>query len=242
METSLVKMHCNITNLVVEIPAMGDLVSRCQDYILHTKAPVDITIFPTELKLEKWIGLSEEMSIYLESGFVFYKKLLKFNGLMLHASAVELDGKAYLFSGPCGTGKSTHTKLWKQVFGESAIVFNDDKPAIRLLDDRWYAYGTPWCGKDGINENRKVPLAGICFLKQADHNQIRCLSKIEAMQKIISQTTYKLKNPEMMNLMLNHVESLIEEIPVYLLENRPEPEAVYLSYETMKRGAEERNL
>ena len=66
-----------------------------------------------------------------------------YNGLMLHASAAALGGRAYLFSGPCGRGKSTHTRLWQQTFGEAVQVFNDDKPALRRLDGRWYAYGTP---------------------------------------------------------------------------------------------------
>ena len=96
-----------------------------------------------------------------------------YNGLMLHASAAALGGRAYLFSGPCGRGKSTHTRLWQQTFGEAVQVFNDDKPALRRLDGRWYAYGTPWCGKDGINLNQKWPLGGICFLEKSQENRIR---------------------------------------------------------------------
>lgn len=96
-----------------------------------------------------------------------------YNGLMLHASAAALGGRACLFSGPCGRGKSTHTRLWQQTFGEAVQVFNDDKPALRRLDGRWYAYGTPWCGKDGINLNQKWPLGGICFLEKSQENRIR---------------------------------------------------------------------
>ena len=161
---------------------------------------------------------------------------------MLHASAVELDGRAYLFSGPCGMGKSTHTRLWQQTFGSAAQVFNDDKPALRCVDGKWYAYGTPWCGKDGININMKVPLAGICFLKQAPENRIRHLSPVEAVQKIISQTRRKFAQVENLDLMLRHVEKLAFEIPVFELENRPESEAALLSYETMRRKAEEIGL
>lgn len=55
-----------------------------------------------------------------------------YNGLMLHASAAALGGRAYLFSGPCGRGKSTHTRLWQQTFGEAVQVFNDDKPVLAV--------------------------------------------------------------------------------------------------------------
>lgn len=164
-----------------------------------------------------------------------------YNGLMLHASAAALGGRAYLFSGPCGRGKSTHTRLWQQTFGEAVQVFNDDKPALRRLDGRWYAYGTPWCGKDGINLNQKWPLGGICFLEKSQENRIRRLSAAEALPLILAQTTYRLP-PQYMELLLASLDSLLREIPVFLLENRPEEAAARLSFETMRRAAEEEGL
>ena len=164
-----------------------------------------------------------------------------YNGLMLHASAAALGGRAYLFSGPCGRGKSTHTRLWQQTFGEAVQVFNDDKPALRRLDGRWYAYGTPWCGKDGINLNQKWPLGGICFLEKSQENRIRRLSAAEDLTLILAQTTYRLP-PQYMELLLASLDSLLREIPVFLLENRPEEAAARLSFETMRRAAEEGGL
>ena len=177
----------------------------------------------------------------MESGEQFYWHLLHYNGLMLHASAAALGGRAYLFSGPCGRGKSTHTRLWQQTFGEAVQVFNDDKPALRRLDGRWYAYGTPWCGKDGINLNQKWPLGGICFLEKSQENRIRRLPAAEALPLILAQTTYRLQ-PHSMELLLASLDSLLREIPVFLLENRPEEAAARLSFETMRRAAEEEGL
>ena len=164
-----------------------------------------------------------------------------YNGLMLHASAAALGGRACLFSGPCGRGKSTHTHLWQQTFGEAVQVFNDDKPALRRLDGRWYAYGTPWCGKDGINLNQKWPLGGICFLEKSQENRIRRLPAAEALPLILAQTTYRLQ-PHSMELLLASLDSLLREIPVFLLENRPEEAAARLSFETMRRAEEEEGL
>lgn len=164
-----------------------------------------------------------------------------YNGLMLHASAAALGGRACLFSGPCGRGKSTHTRLWQQTFGEAVQVFNDDKPALRRLDGRWYAYGTPWCGKDGINLNQKWPLGGICFLEKSQENRIRRLPAAEALPLILAQTTYRLQ-PHSMELLLASLDSLLREIPVFLLENRPEEAAARLSFETMRRAEEEEGL
>ena len=141
---------------------------------------------------------------------------------------------AYLFSGPCGRGKSTHTRLWQSAFGEAASVFNDDKPALRFLPDGTLrVFGTPWCGKDGINKNEKWPLAGICFLKKAEQNRIRRLEAAEALPLLLGQTTYRLY-PEKMELLLGLVDRLLREVPVYELENLPTEDAARLSFETMR--------
>jgi len=235
-------MKCRIAELVVKIPATRDMFSRCRGYISTDSYVEDIVISKEEYRLEKWLGLSKDDAIYLESGFQFYRKLLDFNGMMLHASAVLINDKVYLFSGPSTVGKSTHTGLWKQIHGDRAIIINDDKPALRRLADGWFAYGTPWCGKDGINANRKAKLAGICFLKQGAENSIRRLTKIEALRMVLSQTSHKFRSRERLEFKLKLVEQLINEIPIYELVNRPEPEAAILSYETMRRGAEEAGL
>ena len=232
-------MICRITDLITEVPAAGGMAPRCEDYRIETDLPAEIIIREECYRFDIMSELTDNDKIYLQSGSQFYVQLLNYDGLMLHASAVELDGQAYLFSGPCGRGKSTHTRLWQQVFGHRAQVFNDDKPALRRLDGRWYAYGTPWCGKDGINQNKKVPLAGICFLVQAPENRIRRLEPKEALGLLVEQTTRKMSSPEKMLKLLSLLEQLIQEIPIFQLENRPEPEAALLSYETMHRSAKE---
>ena len=200
---------------------------------METDEPAQIVIDETKYRPHLYEGFSENDIAYMESGWQFYLQLLKFNGLMLHSSAVAMGGNAYLFSGPCGRGKSTHTRLWQSAFGEAASVFNDDKPALRRLDTGWFAYGTPWCGKDGINKNEKWPLAGICFLKKAEWNRIRRLTPEEARPLLLGQTVYRLY-PQEMSLLLTHVDRLLREVPVYELENTPTESAARLSYETMR--------
>lgn len=232
-------MICKIADLFVEVPEIGDMPLRCKSYLHEGNVTPDIVIREDQIKEENWPGLTGDLLIYMDTGAAFFFHLLKNDGMLLHSSAVEMDGKAYLFSGFCGAGKSTHTRLWQKVFGEKAQVFNDDKPALRLIDGVWYAYGAPWCGKDGINQNKKVPLAGICFLKQAKENKIRRLSAKEALQNLFSQTIYRFKEPQNLDLMLMQAEKLVKMIPIFELENRPEPEAAHLSYETMRKAAEE---
>ena len=232
-------MLFKIVDLLVEIPEAGGIAARSRDYLTESKESPDIIISEENYEPDCWPKLSYEDMCYMESGISFYVNLLRYNGMMLHSSAVEVDGKAYLFSGPSGMGKSTHTRLWQSVFGEKACVFNDDKPALRRIDGKWYAYGTPWCGKDGINQNKKVPLAGICFLKRGEENKIRRLGAKEAFPLLMSQTIHKFKKTENLDLLLNNVNYLLKEIPIFELENRPVEEAARLSYETMLEASKE---
>ena len=216
---------------------------RCGNYRTSDCVECDIEIHAELYNHNRYpADTTEEMIAYMESGKQFALKLIDFNGFYLHSSAIEVDGKAYLFSGTSGIGKSTHTGLWEQLLGDQVCRFNDDKPALRRLEDRWYAYGTPWCGKDGINVNRKGPLAGICFLKQGSENRIRRLESWEAVPYLLSQTIRRFKEPARLDMMLRHLEKLVQEIPIYELVNRPELAAAQISYETMRVGAQEAGL
>ena len=236
-------MLCKIVDLFSEIPETDGLYDRCKGYICNEKIGADIIIRTELYRTERYDAqISQSTIAYMEAAYQFYLGLLAHNGFYLHASAIVKDGRAYLFSGPSGIGKSTHTRLWQQLFGEDARVINDDKPALRYVDGRWYAYGTPWCGKDGININEKAPLAGVCFLKRGEENKIRRMTKFEAMQRILGQTIYKLKNEDQLDKLIKSLELFLNDIPVYELENLPEISAAQLSYETMFRGAEEAGL
>jgi len=233
---------CKIADLITEVPDINNLRSICEDYICEGDFATEIIIDESFFKYEKYDGLPKELINYVEAGRLFNSHLLEYNGLYIHSSAVELDGRAYLFSAFCGTGKSTHTGNWQKYFGEKARVFNDDKPSLRKIDGVWYAYGTPWCGKDHININMKAPVAGICFLKQAPHNKIRRLTPFEAAQKIFFQTIYKFKSKEKLNSMTGLVNDIVSTIPIFELENLPDEEAVKLSYTTMLNAAKEAGL
>ena len=235
-------MRCRIADLIVEVPEAGGLSPRCQAYLTDATQPADIVIRKEEYEDVALYGFDEELCAYLESGLLFYMQLLQFGGLMFHASAIAYEGKAYLFSGPSGVGKSTHTGLWQEAFGEKVQFINDDKPALRCLNGRWYVYGTPWSGKSGINQNIKVPLGGICFLKRGAENCIRRLTAQEAVPLMYMQTNYPLKKKENMHRLLSAIGALVQQIPIYELENLPVRSAAQLSMETMLAGAQAAGL
>lgn len=172
---------------------------------------------------------------YMYTGSLFNRVLLKYNGCMLHSSAVVVDGYAYLFSADSGTGKSTHTNLWLQHFGDKAIVINDDKPAIRIIDDECYVYGTPWSGKYDINVNTKVKLGAIVFLEQCKENHIVEISVKEAIPMFFKQTVRKLQLEENMDLVLQSMESVLTKTPIYRMGCNMSDEAVVIAYEKIRR-------
>lgn len=231
-------MLCRIADLLTEVPEAYGLPQHCSEYrigIGSENTTPDIVISSSDFCLSDYPELSEDVAAYCEAGRLFHWALPKFSAMMLHASAVAAEGGAFLFSAPCGTGKSTHTRLWQELLGSKAVVLNDDKPTLRRIDGVWYAYGTPWCGKDYINTNARAPLAGICFLQQARENRIRRLSPKEALFRLFDQTSHGLIRAKV-DRQLSLIGDLIEKIPVYLLENRPELDAARLSYETMQGG------
>lgn len=229
-------MLCKIADLIVDIPSADGLEEHCREYgYTGTDTPV-LTIDPTRYRREAYPGGIIRASLaYMESAHQFYMQLPNFQGFCMHASAVILDGKAYLFSGQCGAGKSTHARLWCSTF-PGAVILNDDKVVLRCIDGVWYAYGTPWCGTEGIHRNAKAPVAGVCFMEQANHNAIHRLTPAQALQPVLAQTLYKFGQPEQLDPMLTLLDRFLQTVPVFRLENRPESAAAILSKETMEMG------
>lgn len=230
---------CKIANLGVDVPELGDLPRRCKPY--EADVPVDITLDVTQIRPDTWKEASAESNYYLSSGFDFYRQLLRHDGMMLHASAVVVDGYAYLFSGPCGMGKSTHTAMYKKTFPD-AVIINDDKPALRRIDGTWYAFGTPWCGKDGINVNTSAPLGGICFLHRGD-TLLRRITALEAVPQFLKQTGGR-NNAQNAQLLLTLLDDLLRNVPVFEFFNHAAPGNEQITYRAMREaiGRKEKTL
>lgn len=171
---------------------------------------------------------------YMLTGSDFYTELLRFNGILLHSSCIAVDDKAYAFSADSGTGKSTHTQLWLKHFGDRAYMLNDDKPAIRLINDKVYACGTPWSGKYDYSSPKVIELAGICFLERSENNWIKKADTGRAVFNIFSQTVRKLNADKMDNL-FDVLEEIFAKVPLYELGCNISEEAMMTSYNAMKR-------
>ena len=222
-----------IAGLTVEMNTTGKTLSQAEAYRCDP-APADIVIqSDIAFAKERQPHLSLDDCEYMSTGADFYTKLLKYNGLLVHSSAVVMDGYAYLFSAPCGTGKSTHTSLWQKVFGsDRAQILNDDKPAIRLEDGVWYAYGTPWSGKTTLNLNLRAPLAGICFLRRGETNTIKPFGGFQAICALVEQTA----RPSMRQCrsqIMRLVDSVFQNVPIWEMHCNMELDAPQVSYAAM---------
>ena len=235
--------HYKITGLTVEMDSFGRTQLQAQPYLMQeTQAKPDIIIKADRQTLkEQQPHLSEDECEYISTGWSFYRQLLGFDGMLLHASAVMMDGKAYLFSAPSGTGKSTHTALWCRVFGEDrAKILNDDKPALRLEDGAFYAYGTPWSGKTDQNINVRVPVAGICILGRGEENTIRPYKGRQAIHDILEQTI----RPQDQNLtenLLELLDRLLQTVPVWKMECNMDPQAALMAWRAMSADRKDRD-
>lgn len=207
----------------------------CRDYLTDAPGAYSVTVTQEDLAAEQvWLdeeadreGLRRRIFTgpFLERNYLqrrIAQLLLPQNILLLHGSAVALDGQGYLFTAACGTGKSTHARLWRETLG--AVTVNDDKPFLRLTDAGWLLCGSPWCGKHGLGTNLTVPLNGICVLQRGSENTI---------ERIPS-------HPELLRQLGSYEQTLVgrltEDVPLWSMACTPTPEAAKMAHEAMSQG------
>ena len=156
---------------------------------------------------------------------------------MFHGSTVSVDGKAYLFTAPCGTGKSTHTRLWRELFGQRAIMVNDDKPFLQITSSGVLAYGSPWSGKHGLASNVCVPLKGICSLRRGAVNVIGPAEPKNVIALLYRQAHIP-SDGDMASKVFSLVDTLVQTVPLWVMSCNKEPEAAKVAYRAMSGDQE----
>lgn len=153
--------------------------------------------------------------------------------LFFHGSAICVDGRTYIFTAPSGTGKSTHSRLWRELLKEHDVVMiNDDKPFLKVEEGRVTAYGSPWRGKERLGCNMSAPVEAICSISQGTQNVIREATP-EEMYPIFFEQSLRPFDKAGTENHLHNLDVLTRSVRLYKLECDMSLDAARLSYETM---------
>lgn len=215
----------------------------CRDYLFEGAADFAVEVMQEDISRERELSAKEDAlegipprhlsDAYLEPTALYRKivnRLIDYDILLFHGSVVAVDGVAYLFTAKSGTGKSTHTKLWRKMFGDRAVMINDDKPLLKFTDSGVLVCGTPWDGKHHLNTNTMVPLKAICVLERDQVNHIAKISPNEALPMLMQQSHRPgniLKYMELLDQLTKHVQ-------FHKLQCNMDISAAKLAYEGMQ--------
>lgn len=215
-------------------------------YATNDAADFSVVISKEDLERERWFrdaeALEEGMKLrkvtepFLERLAIqrkFAEELLNRKILMVHGSAVAVDGVGYIFTAACGTGKSTHTRLWREVFGNRAVMINDDKPFIRLDKATVMVCGAPWSGKHGLESNVELPLGGVCLLERGKDNRIRPLFP-EEIPEMTKNLRWFMEQSRVFHFD-GLAADLAQRVPLWHMNCNMDPGAAVLSHGAMSR-------
>ncbi len=210
----------------------------CKKYIsLDQNSPFDISATANEEGfLKEKEGSPDFPDAYIENICIYRdicNQLPKFNRFLLHAAIIDYDDNGYAFLGQSGIGKTTHTSLWLKHIPDTKII-NGDKPILRVENDKIYAYGTPWMGKEHRGENSRTCLKALCFLEQAKQNSIIKLSQSQAVERIFNQILLP-DDEENVSMTLELVDKMIMLLPIFLLRCNISEDAVKVSFEEIAK-------
>lgn len=165
----------------------------------------------------------------------YSQAILRYNAISVHASAVYLDGHAYLFMGKSGTGKSTHSALWMK-YMEECCLLNDDNPTVRIKDNTAIAYGTPWSGKTSCYKDLCFPVAGMVRLRQAAVNRFLLQKDVEAFITLLPGCSVIHRDRNLHHELCNILVWLSGHVTIGVLDCLPDREAALLCLNEIKRN------
>jgi hypothetical protein len=187
------------------------------------------------LYLKSRLTFAEAETCITNALMLLYTKYSSTKGnLMIHASTVSYQGKAYIFLGKSGTGKSTHSRLWLKHI-EACSLLNDDNPVVKVEEDGVYVYGTPWSGKTHCYKNEKYPLGAIVRLSQEPQNTIKKLGIVQSFASFMPSCSNVRWDKISSEATSKTIEKTILKVPCYHLGCLPDKEAAELCCNTITK-------
>lgn len=233
-----------LAGINVAITSLFDEVyDFCRDYLTDAPADMSVSVTSEDIFNEKIKNIREAQleglpvvdypDSYLETLAVYRKivtKMLDFDTFLMHGAVIAVGDKAWLFTAPSGTGKTTHINLWLNNIPGSYVV-NGDKPLIHI-DDACTVYGTPWAGKEGMNQNIGVKLCGIVILNRGAENYIEKVPMTQILPVLIQQS-YRPKERVELEKTLALLSRMGKKIPMYQLYCNMNPDAALTAYNVL---------
>ena len=238
-----------LADVNIAVNSMHDEVFQlCRDYLTDGMTDFYVSPAPADIAMERVKNLHEAEvegiqpvdypDSYLETLAVYRQiaaQMLGHDTFLLHGAVVAVKDKAWLFTAPSGTGKTTHIRLWLDHI-EGSYVVNGDKPLIHIGEEVT-AYGTPWAGKEGMQKNVGVKLCGIVILERGKENSIRRTTLSQSLPTLIQQS-YRPNEKKGLEKTLELIGKLGNRIPLYRLQCNMLPEAALTAYKTLSRDTE----
>lgn len=224
-----------LAGITIGIENQYNFRSRIWDWRYRSKPDFVVRVSPEELEREdRGRGMAPEYLEFVCAYRHIAEQLPDYDAFVFHGAAVAMDGRAYLFTAPSGTGKTTHATLWKEHFGWPVWYLNGDKPILRRRPDgSFLAFGTPWRGKEGWGVNASLPVQSICLLHRGEENRIVPAEPEESVRFLLRQI-YLPQEEAHMKKLLALVDECCRTVPTWSMQCTISEEAAALAYEAMK--------
>lgn len=232
---------------VTEANAEGRFSRTTTGYLYSTHSRLDnkpATLFHIDLKRHDIVSnivchSALDISLLRFGLWMMFGVVLSENSaIAIHSSVIVSRERGVLFLGESGTGKSTHTRLWRENI-EGATLLNDDSPIVRIVDGKALVFGSPWSGKTPCYKNLSYPIAGFCRLSQAPHNLIRRLHPLAAIGALLPSCPPAFAHDDyLQDGICNTLGALLKQVGAYHLECLPDKAAAELSFNTIICNAE----
>ena len=186
----------------------------------------------------------QRTDVFLENNAIHAlvaERLVEEGVLLMHGSALCMDGEAYIFTAPSGTGKSTHARLWREMFKDRVWMINDDKPMVKIEDGKAEVFGTPWDGKHHLSRNASAKLKAVVDLQRDEVNHIEPMKKSDAFPILMKQI-YCSENPITMMRIMELEKTLLDAADFYTLGCNIHQDAAMTAWKGMntRSGGKER--
>lgn len=238
-----------VADLFIDIePRYASIKELCRDYLVlreeGREPDIRIHISDPELQQEinacSWPVRPETAEIICVSK-ALGRELPRFDALFLHGATFMTCGKTYAISADSGTGKTTLLRYCRDLLGDRLTILNGDKTIIRYRKGQITAYGTPWCGKEGWGENTSSLLTGIILLSRSDKNHIEEVDPVAHLADLVRQVYIPEEGFEYSEKLLEILDHLLEQIKVYRIWCRKDPDAARVLFKGLDINLGEEN-